>query len=138
MMGKTSFQIHNEIETEPLYAVLPTDDNPGITAVLLSGDRIGDPAEHGEDLLRIFLNGLCDRATMPDLILIYGSGVLLMDDLHPAFPIMSRLANLDIVIKACEESMTAYKKEPIILKIQSVPMSEITQDILKADRVIRP
>lgn len=137
-MGKTSFQIHNEIETEPLYAVLPTDDNPGITAVLLSGDRIGDPAEHGEDLLRIFLNGLCDRATMPDLILIYGSGVLLMDDLHPAFPALSRLTSLDIVIKACEESLAEYKKEPAVSKIQPVPMSEITQDILKADRIIRP
>lgn len=138
MMGKTSFQIHNEIETEPLYAVLPTDDNPGITAVLLSGDRIGDPAEHGEDLLRIFLNGLCDRATMPDLILIYGSGVLLMDDLHPAFPALSRLTSLDIVIKACEESLAEYKKEPTVLKIQSVPMTEITQDILRADRIVRP
>lgn len=137
-MGKTSFQIHNEIETEPLYAVLPTDDNPGITAVLLSGDRIGDPAEHGEDLLRIFLNGLCDRATMPDLILIYGSGVLLMDDLHPAFPALSRLTSLDIVIKACEESLAEYKKEPTVLKIQSVPMTEITQDILRADRIVRP
>ena len=137
-MGKMSFQIHNDTQTEPLFSVLPTGENPGITAVVLSDDRIGDPGDHGIDLLRFFLTGLCERATMPDLLLIYGRGVLLMDDLHPAFPALSRLTSLDIVIKACEESLAEYKKEPTVLKIQSVPMTEITQDILRADRIVRP
>lgn len=137
-MGKTSFQIQNDIETEPLFSVLAAGDNPGVTAVLLPDDRIGDPAEHGTELLLAFLNGLCDRSTMPDLILMYGRGVLLCEEEHPAFPILSRLSDLDIVMKVCEESLTVYNKKPAVSKIQPVPMNEITQDILKADRIIRP
>lgn len=137
-MVKMSYQIHRDTLLDPAFAVLPTDENPGITAVILSDDRIGETDDHGIDLLLIFLQGLFDRSTMPDLLLLYGRGVLLLDKEHPAFGILEKLADCDIRIKACTESLSFYNKEPAVSKIQPVPMSVITQDMLKADRIIRP
>ena len=137
-MAKMELPKREDTIVEPQFAVLPIHENPGVTAVVLPDDRIGDPGEHGKDLLLLFLQGLCNRQRMPDLILLYGRGIRILEPGHPSVECLERLIALDVSIKICEETLQEYGIEPAIPKLQPVPMREITQDILRADRVIRP
>jgi len=131
--------IDREIELDPAYALLGTSGNPGRIVVAISNDQLGsDDCKHGEELLLIFLKSLCERVTLPDEIVFYHRGVLVLDADHPARTILQNLCAQDVEIKACRESLDFYKKEPAVLQIQSVPMCEITRDLLKADKVLHP
>ena len=131
--------IDKEREPDPAFALLAASGNPGRVVVAISDDQLGVCDEkHGADLLLTFLQGLCERVTLPDEIVFYHRGVFVLDKDHPAFAILFNLCSQDVVVKACRESLDFYKKEPAVLKIQPVPMSEITRDLLKADRVIHP
>lgn len=124
---------------DPSFSLLSASGNPGRVVVAISDDHLGSTAdEHGADLAVIFLKGLCERVTQPDEIVFYHRGVLLLEKGHGAEAVLSQLCTQDVLIKACRESLDYYKKEPAVLKIQPVPMSEITRDLLKADRVIHP
>ena len=124
---------------DPAFALLTSSGNPGRVVVAISDNQIGNSdKEHGTQLLLSFLQGLCERATLPDEIVIYHRGVNILEKDHPAEPILINLCAQDVEIKACRESLDFYKKEPAVSKIQPVPMSEITRDLLKADRVIHP
>jgi|GEM_PF-760967 len=131
--------IDKEREPDPAFALLAASGNPGRVVVAISDDQLGVCDEkHGAELLLIFLQGLCERVTLPDEIVFYHRGVFVLDKDHPALTILFNLCSQDVVLKACRESLDFYKKEPAVLKIQPVPMSEITRDLLKADRVIHP
>src|SRR5659263_154488 len=131
--------IDKEKEPDPAFALLAASGNPGRVVVAISDDQLGVCDEkHGADLLLIFLQGLCERVTLPDEIVFYHRGVFVLDKDHPARTILFNLCSQNVVVKACRESLDFYKKEPAVLKIQPVPMSEITRDLLKADRVIHP
>jgi len=131
--------IDKEREPDPAFALLAASGNPGRVVVAISDDQLGVCDEkHGADLLLIFLQGLCERVTLPDEIVFYHRGVFVLDKDHPALTILFNLCSQDVAVKACRESLDFYKKEPAVLKIQPVPMSEITRDLLKADRVVHP
>jgi hypothetical protein len=131
--------VENETLIDPAFSLLATSGNPGRVVIIISDDQLGvDDEAHGQQLRLIFLKGLCDRFTQPDEIVFYHRGVLLLEEGHPAQDILLRLSAHDVEIKASLESLTFYNKEPAVLKIQPVPMSEITRDLLKADRVIHP
>lgn len=139
----TEFQkalcIDKDMEPDPAFALLAASGNPGRVVVAISDDQLGVCDEkHGADLLLTFLQGLCERVTLPDEIVFYHRGVFVLDKDHPARTILFNLCSQDVIVKACRESLDFYKKEPAVLKIQPVPMSEITRDLLKADRVIHP
>jgi len=124
---------------EPEFELLAAHGHPGRIVVAISDDRLGTADDgHGENLMQIFLYGLLDRMTLPDEVVFYHRGVLLLEKRHPAEAVISHLCTLDLEMKACAESLEFYKKEPAMYKIQPVPMSEITRDLLKADRVIHP
>ena len=124
---------------EPEFELLAVHEHPGRIVVAISDDKLGTAEDgHGEELMQIFLRGLLDRATLPDEVVFYHRGVLLLEKGHPSETVIAHLCTLDIEMKACEESLAFYKKEPAAFKIQPVPMSEITRDLLKADRVIHP
>jgi hypothetical protein len=123
----------------PEFELLAVHEHPGRIVVVISDDKLGTIEDgHGEDLMLTFLRGLLDRATLPDEVVFYHRGVLLLEKEHPAESVISHLCTLDIEMKSCLESLEFYKKEPAAYKIQPVPMSEITRDLLKADRVIHP
>jgi intracellular sulfur oxidation DsrE/DsrF family protein len=129
----------DEKQPDPSYALLPVVGGAGRIVVALSDDQIGmNEREHGMVLLRIFMEELCDRVTLPDEVVFYHRGVLLLDRDHPAQLIVRQLCSLDVEIKVCMESLDFYKIEPAAHNMQPVPMSEITRDLLKADKVIRP
>lgn len=128
-----------DTELDPAFALLAASGNPGRVVVAISDDQLGVCDEkHGAELLLTFLRGLCERATQPDEVVFYHRGVLVLEKGHPAETILLKLCAQDVQVKACAESLDFYKKEPAVLKIQPVPMSEITRDLLKADRVIHP
>ena len=118
----------------------------GRVVVAISSDTIGvlaeesgvPGAEHGAELLRIFLENLCERSNLPDEVLLYGRGVLLAADGHPALPSIRLLCHREVLVKACAESLIIYKTKPAEANVQPVPMSEITRIMMRADRVIRP
>jgi len=124
---------------DPAFSLLTSSGNPGRVVVAISDDQLGTgDKELGTKLLLIFLQGLCERPTLPDEIVFYHRGVLVLEKDHPAEAILLKLCMHDVEIKASRESLVFYEKEPAVLKIQPVPMSEITRDLLKADRVIHP
>lgn len=134
---------------DPAFSMLSVSGNPGRVIVVISGDQLGSGDQagsgeqahdqgHGQELLLHFLEGLCDRVTLPDEIVIYHRGVLILTQDHEARTILSRLCSQDVEIKACRESLDFYKIEPAVSKIQPALMSEITRDLLKADKVIHP
>jgi len=131
--------INKETKIDPAFSLLTSSGNPGNVIVAISDDQLGvEDKEHGTQLLLTFLRGLCERATQPDEVVFYHRGVLVLEKGHPAETILLKLCAQDVQIKACRESLDFYKKEPAVLKIQPVPMSEITSDLLKADRIIHP
>jgi intracellular sulfur oxidation DsrE/DsrF family protein len=131
--------IEREKKLDPAFSLISTSGNPGRAVVVISDDKLGtEDSEHGKELMLAFLRGLCDRATLPDEIVFYHRGVLVLDIEHPADSLLRNLCAQDVEMKACRESLNFYKKEPAVLKIQPVPMSEITHDLLMADRVIHP
>ncbi len=131
--------VHEDTILEPEFELLAAHGHPGRIIVAISDDRLGTADDgHGEDLMQIFLRGLLDRMTLPDEVVFYHRGVLLLEKGHPAETVIAHLCTLDLEMKACTESLEFYKKEPAAYKIQPVPMSEITRDLLKADRVIHP
>ena len=131
--------IDKETKIDPAFSLLTSSGNPGSVIVVISDDQLGvEDKEHGEHLLLSFLKGLCERATQPDEVVFYHRGVLVLEKGHPAETILLKLCAQDVQVKACRESLDFYKKEPAVLKIQPVPMSEITSDLLKADRIIHP
>lgn len=131
--------VDKETKIDPAFSLLTSSGNPGSVIVAISDDQLGvQDKEHGEQLLLTFLRGLCERATQPDEVVFYHRGVLVLEKGHPAETILLKLCVQDVQIKACRESLDFYKKEPVVLKIQPVPMSEITCDLLKADRIIHP
>lgn len=131
--------VDKEMKPDPAFSLLYASGNPGRVVVAVSDDHLGTGDEaHGAELMLSFLGGLCERVTLPDEIVFYHRGVLLLDQGHPALNILTNLCVQDVQIKACRESLDYYKKEPAAYKIQPVPMSEITRDLLKADKVIHP
>lgn len=138
---ETEHLLHSEEETQkdPAFAMISSLGNPGRVVVAIADDQIGTgDREHGQVLMQAFLEELCDRATLPDEVVFYHRGVLLLEREHPATWIIYQLCSLNIEIKACSESLEYYKKEPAAHNMQPVPMSVITSDLLKADKVIRP
>jgi hypothetical protein len=118
----------------------------GRVIVAISSDSIGgseaDPGAsdsgHGAELLRIFLENLCERINLPDEVVLYGRGVLLTGDGHPALDSIRLLCHREVSVKVCTESLDFYKTKPAEANVQPVPMSEITRSMMRADRVIRP
>lgn len=126
-----------DVETE--YRLADRFSRGGRVVVAISSDTIGTgDEEHGADLLSEFLQGLSERKTLPDEILIYHRGVRILSDGHPLFDKLRRLRMRDVTVKACAESLDFYKIKPAEWTIQPVSMMEITQSLMKADRVIRP
>lgn len=124
---------------DPTFSLLTSSGNPGRVVAVISDDQLGSSdKEHGTQLLLSFLQGLCERATLPDEVVFYHRGVIILEKDHPAESILINLCAQDVEVKACRESLDFYKKEPAVIKIQPVPMSEITRDLLRADRVIHP
>jgi len=136
---RTAIDLEDDERLEPAFSLLAVSGNPGHAVAAIADSRLGSgDQEHGEALLRIFLEGLCDRVTQPDEVVFYDKGVLLLEKGHWAEDILNQLCLHDVQVKACRESLDYYKKEPAASKIQPVPMSEITRDMLRSDRVIRP
>ena len=132
-------QTDTQLDLDPAFAILSTRENPGRVVVALSGDYIGvgdDP--HGRELLHIFVAALCAKATLPDEVVFYHRGVLLLAPGHALHDTLTCLSSHDVQMKAASESLDYYKIEPTIPQVQSVPMCEITRDILRADKVLRP
>jgi len=131
--------IEREKKLDPAFSLIPSCGNPGRAVVVISDNKLGtEDKEHGEQLMLAFLKGLCDRSTLPDVIVFYHRGVLVLGKGHPAESVLRNLCAQDVEMKACRESLEFYQKEPAVHKIQPVPMSEITHDLLMADRVIHP
>ena len=137
--GDKLLHADEEPVTNPAFARIPVKGNPGRLVVAVTDDQIGvGDREHGTVLLHDFLEDLCDRANLPDEVVFYHRGVLLLEKGHPAESIIRQLCSLDLEIKVCIESLDFYNKEPAAHIMQPVPMSEITRDLLRADKVIRP
>lgn len=131
--------VNKDTILEPEFELLAVHEHPGRIVVAVSDDKLGTEEDcHGKDLMQIFLQGLLDRVTLPDEVVFYHRGVLLLEKGHPAETVIAHLGTLDLEMKACTESLSFYKKEPAAYKIQQVSMSEITRDLLRADRVIHP
>ena len=128
-----------ERNLDPAFSLIPSCGNPGRVVVVISDNQLGtEDKAHGEAIMLAFFKELCNRSTLPDEIVFYHRGVLLLDKEHPAESVLRNLCAQDVEMKACSESLDFYKKEPAVHKIQPVPMSEITHDLLMADRVIHP
>ncbi|MDD4095628.1 MAG: hypothetical protein PHP22_05230 [Oscillospiraceae bacterium] len=134
------------VDPQTSFALTEPYARSGRVVVAISSDTIGmlteesgvPGAEHGAELLRIFLETLCERSNLPDEVLLYGRGVFLAADGHPALPSIRLLCHREVLIKACSESLHFYEKKPAEPNVQPVPMSEITRIMMRADRVIRP
>lgn len=132
-------QTDTKLDLDPAFAILSTRENPGRVVVALSGDFIGVGDEsHGRELLHVFVAALCAKATLPDEVVFYHRGVLLLAPGHALHDTLTCLSSHDVQMKAASESLDYYKIEPTIPQVQSVPMCEITRDILRADKVLRP
>ncbi len=133
-------------KTQTTYAFAESYTRSGRVVVAISSDTAGVLAEdsgapdagHGAELLRIFLENICERSNLPDEVLLYGRGVLLTAEGHPALPSISLLCHREVLVKVCSESLLFYKKEPAETNVRPVPMSEITRSMMRADRLIRP
>lgn len=125
--------------TETSFSLYEQGRHPSRVAVAISSDAIGsiDPT-HGADLLIQFVKNLCERALLPDEVLLYHRGVLLLSENHGALEWIRCLCNRDVEVKACEESLNFYAVKPDVDKVRAVPMSEITRSLLRADRLVHP
>jgi len=143
---------------ETAFAFTETEARSGRVVVAISSDCVGSPEfdrwasdpehqpesrpvsdkEHGAELLRIFLESLCERNCLPDEIVLYGRGVLLAAETHPALKSIRLLCHREVVVKICSESLDFYKTKPAESNVQPVPMSEITRTMMRANQLIRP
>ncbi|MBN1892357.1 MAG: DsrE family protein [Clostridiales bacterium] len=129
----------DEPDTRAAFAFSETYVRPDHVIVAISSDQIGTSDEkHGAELLSIFLNSLCERFNLPDEVLLYHTGVLLLNEGHPALDPIRLLCRREVAVKACSESLDFYKTKPAEPNVQPVSMSEITRILMRADRVIRP
>jgi len=134
------------VDPQTSFALTEPYARSGRVVVAISSDTAGgraedsgaSDAEHGTELLRIFLENLCERSNLPDEVLLYGRGVLLAAEGHPVLPSIRLLCHREVLVKACSESLLFYKTKPAEHNVQPVPMSEITRSLMRADRVIRP
>ena len=132
------FHSNEETDAVPAYALLSNSGSPGRVVVAISDDQLGTGDRmHGEELMHDLLEALCDRVTLPDEVVFYHKGVLLLVKDHPAAQIIHELCSLDVEIKVCKESLEFYKKEPAAHNMQPVPMAEIISDLLKAGKVVK-
>lgn len=124
---ETSFSLYDQVR------------HPNRVTVAISSDAIGtgDP-NHGTDLMICFLKNLCERALLPDEVLLYHRGVLLLSEDHGALDLIRCLCNRDVDVKACRESLNFYRIIPAVDKITAVSMNEITRSLLRADRLVHP
>lgn len=129
----------SDATTETSYSIYEQGRHPSRVVVAISSDAIGsfEPI-HGTELLTQFLKGLCERALLPDEVLLYHRGVLLLSEDHGALEWIRCLCNRDVEVKACEESLNFYGLKPAEGKVKAVSMGEITRSLLRADRLVHP
>ncbi len=126
-------------EPESAYCLLAEAFPKGHVTVVLDSDRIGaEPEDASNALLISFLKAAADRTIIPDRILFYGRGVLLLDSEHPVWAYVEKIQQLDVRLRACKESLLEHKKEPPSTKVETVSMEELSKDMLRAERLIRP
>lgn len=129
----------SDTTTETSFSLYEQGRHSGRVIVAISSNAIGsaDP-KHGAELLIQFMKSLCERALLPDEVLLYHRGVLLLSENHAASEWIRCLCNRDVEVKACAESLDFYDLKPAEAKIKSASMIEITRSLLRADRVVRP
>lgn len=128
-----------DANTETSFSLYEQGRHPNRVAVAISSDAIGSiDRTHGAELLIQFMKSLCERAILPDEVLLYHRGVLLLSEDHGALEWIRCLCNRDVEVKACEESLKFYAMKPAEGKVRAVPMNEITRSLLRADRLVHP
>jgi len=125
--------------TETSFSLYEQGRHPSRVVVAISSDAIGSTElTHGAELLIQFMKSLCERALLPDEVLLYHRGVLLLYEDHSALQWIRCLCNRDVEVKACEESLNFFNVKPVEGKVKAVPMNEITRSLLRADRLVHP
>lgn len=128
-----------EPDLEVMLAAYDEVRRSGVTVVALSSDAIGVGDEpHGRDLMIHFLKSVCNQQELPDEVLVYHRGVLLLEKGSSALHFFEILCDLEVVVKACGESLERYAIDLPNRKIRMVSMDEITTSLLRADRVVHP
>lgn len=125
--------------TETSFSIYEHGRHPSRVAVAISSDAIGSSDRtHGTELLIQFMKSLCERALLPDEVLLYHRGVLLLSEESSAQDWIRCLCNRDVEVKACEESLAFYGVKTVVDKVRAVSMNEITRSLLRADRLVHP
>lgn len=129
----------SDATTETSFSLYEQGRHQSRVVVAISSDAIGsaDP-KHGAELLIQFMKSLCERALLPDEVLLYHRGVLLLSENHDALVWIRCLCNRDVEVKACKESLDYYGLMPTEGKVKAVSMIEITRSLLRADRMVHP
>ncbi|NLT11391.1 MAG: hypothetical protein GXY06_03145 [Clostridiaceae bacterium] len=128
-----------EPDLEVMLAAYDEVRRSGVTVVALSSDAVGVGDEpHGRELMMHFLERVCNHQELPDEVLVYHRGVLLFEKGSKALRFFEILCDMEVVVKACGESLERYGIDLPIRKIRTVSMAEITTSLLRADRVVRP
>ena len=129
----------DEISLQTAFSAVGGESNPGWTLVVFSGDALGkNDMDHGSSLLLSFLAALCDKSIMPDELVFYHTGVLLLSEDHPAAESIRKLSSMDVQLLACGESCLEYRVDPSHVKVTAVEMSVIAGHMMNADKVIHP
>jgi len=128
-----------DIAPETVFAKTEQMGLPGWVTVVFSSDYIGkEDISHGEVLLLAFLDGLCQSDALPDEVIFYHRGVLLLKENHSARKYIEKLLQWDVQVLVSEESCEEYR---IFLPEKDIPrasMQTICRHMLRADKLIYP
>ena len=129
--------LENALATVPAY--VDVNGLPGWTLVVFSSDHVGsEEDELGHLLLLTFIKTLEDRVAMPDEIVLYHKGVLLLAADHPAAESLQAIADKGVGIHAGSESCHHYGITPAVRQTKQLPMAQIAKNMMRADKIIQP
>lgn len=131
--------VADDTRLDTAEAFFSQNDHSKSYVVAIDADTLGNgDKEHGKALLNCFIKAICKCSHLPEEILVYHRGVLLFENDQPSIEYFRELCDMEIAIKVCGESLERYGLDPALRKVLIVSMQDISQSLLRAERVVRP
>ena len=109
------------------------------TVMLIAADQIGQGSEElGKTLMKTFINTLIETTPKPGTIIFMNSGVKLIIEGSPVLESLDKLAREGVNLLVCGTCLNYFEVKDKLKAGKVSNMYEITEQMMKAEKVIAP
>lgn len=128
-----------EFSDGTILEVMPekSTEDSSVKYILIKHDYYSSDSDHGRELLKCFISGLCNASYDSMVVYLVDKAVQMLEESNPLFDCMNKLSLKSDIVIAAVESIDNYKIDVAeTSKITLQPMNTITSDIIYLPNLI--